>query len=110
MRSQPQPFLTVLDCADPSMQVGRRNESVSPLQALALLNNSLMLTMAQHFAAKLAAGGGDVAAQVRRGHLEAIGRTPGAEEQQALVNYARQYGLTNCCRVLLNLNEFSFVD
>ncbi len=110
VRSQPQPFMTVLDCADPSMQVGKRNESVSPLQALALLNNSLMLTMSKHFAAKLEAGGGDLAAKVRRGYLEAIGRTPGAEEQKALVGYAQEFGLTNCCRVLLNLNEFSFVD
>ena len=110
VRSQPQPFMTVLDCADPSMQVGKRNESVSPLQALALLNNSMMLTMSKHFAAKLDARGGDVTAKVRRGYLEAIGCAPGAGQQKALTDYAQEYGLTNCCRVLLNLNEFSFVD
>ena len=31
VRSQPQPFMAVLDCADPSMQVDRRNETGSPL-------------------------------------------------------------------------------
>ena len=46
VRSQQQPFMTALDCADPSMQVGRRNEGVSPLQALALMNNALIVTMA----------------------------------------------------------------
>src|SRR5207302_4710562 len=33
VRSQPQPFLTALDCADPSMSVDKRNESTTALQA-----------------------------------------------------------------------------
>ncbi len=110
VRSQPQPFMSVLDCADPSMQVGRRNESVSPLQALALLNDSLTLAMAKHFAARLDSSGEDLPAQVRRGFLEVTGRVPGDGELGALIDYAREFGLTNGCRVLLNLNEFAFVD
>ena len=110
VRSQQQPFMTVLDCADPSMQVGKRNESVSPLQALALLNNPLILAMAGHFAEQLDQGGGDLATKVRRGHVIALGRVPTAGEQQTLARYAEDFGLTNFCRVLLNLNEFSFVD
>lgn len=110
VRSQPQPFLTALDCADPSMQVGRRNESVSPLQALTLLNDSLMLTMSKHFAAKLEREGGDLSTKVRRAHETALGRAPSAEEQRKLTRYAQQFGPANLCRVLFNLNEFSFVD
>jgi hypothetical protein len=110
VRSQPQPFMTTLDCADPSMQVGRRNESVSPLQALTLLNNALMVTMPRHFAAKLERAEAQLPAQVRRAHYEALGRPPTAEEERALTAYARQHGLANLCRVLFNLNEFSFVD
>ena len=110
VRSQQQPFMTTLDCADPSMQVGRRNESQSPLQALAMLNNALMLTMAKHFAAKLDASGGDLPAKVQRAYQEAIGRNPSPEDQAVLTEYAQQFGLTNFCRVLFNLNEFSFVD
>ena len=30
VRSKPQPFMTVLDCADPSMQVEKRNETAVP--------------------------------------------------------------------------------
>jgi hypothetical protein len=45
VRSQQQPFMTTLDCADPSMQVAKRNESVSPLQALTMLNNALVVAM-----------------------------------------------------------------
>ena len=110
VRSQQQPFMTTLDCADPSMQVGRRNESLSPLQALAMMNNSLMLTMSKHFAAKVDQQNGDLPGKVRAAYFEAIGRPPSAEDAKVLTLYARQFGLTNTCRVLFNLNEFSFVD
>lgn len=110
VRSQPQPFMTVLDCADPSMQVAKRNEGVSPLQALALLNNPLMLTMASEFATRIDAQGGDLESKVRTAHLEALGRAPTAEELPALTALAARHGLPNLCRALLNLNEFAFVD
>lgn len=102
--------MTALDCADPSMQVGRRNESVSPLQALALLNDSLVLTMSKHFAAKLEREGGDLPAQVGRAYYEALGSPWPARDRDALVKFARDHGLPNLCRLLLNLNEFAFVD
>ena len=47
IRSQPQPFLTTLDCADPSILVGKRNQTLTPIQALALLNDRFMLVMAK---------------------------------------------------------------
>jgi hypothetical protein len=53
VRSQTQPFMTSLDCADPSMRVEKRNESISPIQALTLLNNGMMVTQASHFAKRL---------------------------------------------------------
>jgi hypothetical protein len=115
VRSQQQPFMTVLDCADPSMQVAQRNESVSPLQALSLLNNALMIAMSKHFAAKLDGGdtggaSGNLAAKVRRGYFEATGREPTPQTHAKLTRYAEQHGLPNLCRVLFNLNEFMFVD
>jgi mono/diheme cytochrome c family protein len=110
VRSQQEPFMVALDCADPSMRVDRRNESLSALQALALLNNDFMVTMAKHFAERLQHSGGDLSGQVARGVHEALGRAPTADEQAALTEYARRYGLANLCRVLFNLNEFVFVD
>jgi hypothetical protein len=110
VRSQPQPFMTTLDCADPSMQVDRRNESLSPLQALALLNNDLMLAMSEHFAARLAAEAQSLNGQIDRGFRLAVGREPTPEQRDLLVGYAREHGLRNACRVLFNLNEFMFVE
>jgi hypothetical protein len=106
VRSQQQPFMTTLDCADPSMQVDRRNESNSALQALAMLNNDLMIVMAKHYAAKLEQHGIDV----EQASFECLGRRPSAEEIEALRQYSRKHGLANACRVLFNLNGFAFVD
>lgn len=107
VRSQLQPFMTALDCADPSMQVDKRNESLSPLQALALLNDGLMVTMSKHFAAKLDASGGDLPAKIERAFRETIAREPTVNERKSFTDYARQYGLANTCRVLFNLNRGS---
>jgi mono/diheme cytochrome c family protein len=109
VRSKPQPFMAVLDCADPSMQVDKRNETLSPLQALALYNNGFMLTMARHLAARVESAGGP-AEQVTTAFRLALGRSPTPSEREALVGYAKEYGLANACRVVLNLNEFVFVD
>jgi len=35
---------------------------------------------------------------------------PTPAEREELVGYAQRHGVANFCRVLFNLNEFSFVD
>ncbi len=111
VRSQTQPFMTCLDCADPSMRVERRNESLSALQALALLNNGFMVVQAAQLADRVAReAGADPAAQIDRACLLALGRSPDADERAALIELAKSHGLANACRTILNLNEFTFVD
>ncbi len=110
VRSQPQPFMTALDCADPSMSVAKRDETLTPLQALTLMNNRFMVTMAGHFAKRIQREHTEAAQQSRRAFQLALAREPSADEQRAMLQYARQFGLKNMCRMLLNLNEFVFVD
>jgi mono/diheme cytochrome c family protein len=110
VRSQQQPFMAALDCADPSMAVDRRNQTITPLQALALLNDQLMVVMARHFADRVARPGADLKDQVGAAFRLALARPPTAEELQGLTAYVGQHGLANACRVILNLNEFVFVD
>ena len=110
VRSQQQPFMTTLDCADPSIQVDRRNESLSALQALALLNNGFMLAMSDFTAQRLAAQPGPLSDRLAGLYRECTGRAPDAETLAALTAHAEEFGLPNLCRVLLNLNEFVFVD
>ena len=40
----------------------------------------------------------------------ATGRNATVRERESLEAYAKEYGLANACRVVLNLNEFVFVD
>ena len=103
--------MTSLDCADPSMRVERRNESISAAQALALLNNGVMVTQANFFADRVRElAGSDVDQQVTTAYRIALGRSPTDEERTTIVEYARSHGLPNLCRVIFNLNEFMFID
>ena len=40
----------------------------------------------------------------------ALGRKPSVEESQILAAYGENHGLENVCRLILNSNEFMFVD
>lgn len=109
-RSQPQPLLTTLDCADASMSVDKRNETVTPLQALALLNNPFMVAMSERFAERVSGEAGDMRGRVAAAVRLAFGREASDEELDRLAEYAERNGLPNACRLILNLNEFVYVD
>ncbi|MCA9063996.1 MAG: DUF1553 domain-containing protein, partial [Planctomycetaceae bacterium] len=110
VRSQPDPFMTTLDCADSSQSTPRRNETLTSLQALSLLNNRFSLVMAQYFAQRLESDGKNLQDQVGRAFELTTGRQPDQSEAGALHTYAKQHGLTNLCRILLNQSEFVFVE
>lgn len=110
VRSKPQPWLATLDCADPSMAVEKRNASVSPLQALAQMNNQLVLVMSRHFAGRLDQAGGSIEERIGLAYRIAFQREAGAEERAALAAHAQRHGLASACRVIFNLNEFNFAD
>ena len=110
VRSQTQPWMTSLDCADPSMRVDKRNESLSAIQALALLNNGFMLTQAKHFAERVMRVSEDVADQVDTAHRLALGFAPSESRRIQLIDFARMNGMPYLCRVLFNVNAFTFVD
>jgi mono/diheme cytochrome c family protein len=110
VRSKPQPWLAALDCADPSQQVDRRNQTITPQQALALLNSQLTAVMAKHFAARVEKLGDDTRDRLTAAVRIALGRSPSVDELNTLATYADKHGLANACRVVLNMNEFAFVD
>ena len=110
VRSQPDPFMTTLDCADSSQSVAKRDETITALQALSLLNNSFMLQMSARFADRVSKRETDIDEQVRQGFRLATSREPSSRQLALLADYAREHGTDNLCRVLFNLNEFVFVD
>ena len=110
VRSKPQPWLAAFDCADPSQAVDKRNQTITPQQALALLNNQLTVVMAGHFAKRIEPLGKTNGDRIEKAMRIALGRNPTAAETAALTKYADEHGLANACRVILNLNEFAFVE
>jgi hypothetical protein len=110
VRSVPDPFMTTLDCADSSAVVAKRNETVTPLQALALLNNAFMVRMAEHVAARVETPGDAPRERMRSAWRLVLQREPTENELAALSEYAERHGTASACRLMLNLNEFMFVD
>jgi hypothetical protein len=110
VRSQPQPMLTVLDCADPAISVPKRDETLTPLQSLSLMNNPFMLWAVEQFAARLARESSDTSTQLQLGFRLLLGRDPTSAELAELGEFTEMFGLPATCRVMLNLNESLFVD
>jgi hypothetical protein len=109
-RTLPDPFMESMDCPDPSQLAPTRNTSVTPLQALAMLNDRLIVRQSEHFATRLQTSSGNLHEQLAWAIQLAFGRPANDHEVAALAEYAAKYGLANACRVLLNSNEFMFVN
>jgi hypothetical protein len=105
------PLLDTFDCPDPSTATPRRGTTTTPLQALALMNNSFTLRMADHFAERLQKDRpNDVNHQVAKAFELAYGRAANEYESAAAGQFVGQHGLPAFCRVLLNSNGFLYVD
>jgi len=110
VRSVPNPFLECLDCADPSINTPVRTNTITALQSLALLNDPFMLKQSECFAEQLSKLASTPNDQVKEGFLIALGRTPTPAETELLTPFVQKQGLPSFCRVLLNSNEFFFID
>jgi hypothetical protein len=109
-RTLPDPFMDVFDSADASQLTPTRNASITPLQALALLNDPFLIRQSEHFARRLERLAAAPEARVRAAFVLAIGREPDPDEARDWADYAARNGAANFCRMLLNSNEFLFVD
>jgi mono/diheme cytochrome c family protein len=101
-RGVPDPFMDALDFPDLGMLAPARGFSASALQSLALYNNRFVL----HFSGELGKQLTTPEEAVRRVLL----REPTAEEKTNFTAFAQKNGLAALCRVLLNSNEFLFVE
>jgi hypothetical protein len=110
VRSVPDPFMECMDSPDPSLIVPVRTETITALQALALLNNPFMVRQAEHFAARISAAGESPEARADAAWRLAFARSPSKSEAELLVNHAREHGWASACRLLFNANEFLFID
>jgi hypothetical protein len=109
-RTLPDPYHAALDCPDASQWAPVRNESLTALQALALLHDRLLIRASDHFANRLQRETAQPAEQVRLLYRHVLLRDPADQDLAVVLPYLARHGLANTCRMLLNANEFLYVD
>ena len=102
--------MDTLDCADASQLTAARNVSITALQALAMLNDRFIVRQSEHLADRLAKGNKSLRKQIEAAYQLALCRAPGSSELKIVQAYAAKHGLANACRIILNSNEFIFVN
>ncbi|HEY1068323.1 MAG TPA: DUF1553 domain-containing protein, partial [Pirellulales bacterium] len=126
-RIQRHPYLAIFDGADPSISVGQRQTSTTPLQALYLLNDAFVHEQAAALATRLLNESSQDAERLTLAYLRLFGRTPTSHEAQSALEFlakvkenlqlsdgsSDQLELQSwqaLARVLFRLNEFAYLD
>ncbi len=123
------PLLTTFDFQDTTQPCGQRTNTTVAPQALALLNNDFIHAESQAFAARVAADASDDAGRITRAWWLALARSPTPDEAEVAGRHldeqraryaalptlpdgktADALALESLCHVLLNTNEFVYVD
>jgi len=120
------PMFEVFDAPNVNVVCERRNTTTVPTQALTLLNNRFTLEQARGFAERVAREADTESERIRRVYRIALGRMPTASEitaNQAFLERQTAYhqgdssaqsaeldALTDLCDVILNLNEFVYIQ
>lgn len=131
-RSLLPPFATVFDFPDTTLPCGQRDVSVVAPQALALMNNAFVHEQSAGLTRRVAAAARDEVERIQLAWRLALGRSPTPTEMaRAREHLAREtarvlerqrkepvgdlrppdmHALASLCHVLLNTNEFIYVD
>jgi hypothetical protein len=125
-RARKAPMFEVFDEPDSMMSCERRSITTVPTQALTLLNDEFSLLQSQFFAKRVReAAGAAPDAQIQSAYRIALSRPPTARELKSglefldkrRANHAAKpasdselLALTDLCNVILNLNEFVYVQ
>ena len=102
IRSQQDGTFGAFDCPDGGQAAPKRQSSITPLQALNLLNSPFVVQQAALFARR--------ARDVDGAFRLAFQRAPDGLERAASERLVREHGLAALCRALLNTHEFVTVD
>ena len=120
-RNSPDPLLDVFDSADGFSSTPERNVTTTPTQALLMINSKDSLAHAAEFARRVQTEAGpERDSQIVGAYRLAFGRQPSGTELTAAIEFLNQQAarnaasasstLTDFCQVLLNSNEFLYVD
>jgi hypothetical protein len=114
-RAQYVPFLETFDAPVLNSSCERRRNSITALQALSMYDSDFVNREAPHFAARVKQEAGDNKDQeIRRAFEIAFGRDPTQSERADVTHFLSTAKVADplvaLCRVLLNSNEFLYVD
>ena len=120
-RTLPDPFMETLDCPSGDQITPARTTSVTVQQALALWNDAFIARHCEFIASRIEkevlsrqpSADNPVPAidsSIDRAIRLILCRPPTEAESHDLTEYASKHGLANVCRLLLNSNEFLFVN
>jgi hypothetical protein len=108
-RSLPQPMMLAFDAPVFSESCERRSVTTTALQALAMMNGDLANEESAHLADAIAARtGSDRRAAIAQAFEMVLNRPARADELKRFTDFSGN--LASLCRVLLNSNEFLYVD
>ena len=100
------PLLDVLDCPAPSVLAPRRRQTITPLQALALMNDTFVLRQARKLADRIERNERDPDQQIREAWMRTLGREPDVKDVTRADTVMRDSDLETLCWVLFNSSEF----
>lgn len=101
-------FLQSFNAPDPKLPTGRRDETSVPAQALVMLNDPLVLTMADHWASRLVVDASPtVEHRVKSMFIQALGRAPDEDELTGWTALAK--GFSTGGNVLENLDAWRHI-
>ncbi len=109
-RGERSAVLETFDCPDPSAATPRRQVTTTPLQALALWNNDLVLRLAKDSAERVTKTRAAADARIAEMYRLAFGRTPTDDEAKLTAALVAKHGLPALARVLFNANEFVVIE
>ncbi len=105
------PLLESLDCADPSVMLPRRSQTITPVQSLSLLNNRFIEQCAERLAERVRQeAGGNIDDQIGALYGLTLLRNPNMDELELARKFVHSQTLTQLCVVMLNTNEFLFFE
>src|SRR5262249_24338170 len=112
------PLLSAFDPPEVMTSCPRRQQTIVPAQALALLNSPLAAEQSRAYARRLLQECGDPQAALPRACLPPFGRRPPAKEPERAVQFLhqraaaadRETALAGLCLALFNASEFVYLD
>ena len=110
VRTTPHEFMSTLDCPNPANLTPARVQTTTALQALTLSNNDFMLQQARYLTERIEGERAEPSARIVRAFELCFQRQPSADEATSATRLVESQGMFTLCRMLLNANEFVYVD